>query len=67
MNAKDGYANLRAAPNTHAAVLQRLPKGSKLAALAQQGVWLQVQIISKDRNSAMGFVHQSQVKRIEIE
>ena len=67
VNAKDGYANLRAAPNTHAAVLQRLPKGSKLAALAQQGVWLQVQIISKDRNSAMGFVHQSQVKRIEIE
>ena len=42
-------------------------KGSKLVALAQQGAWLQVQSMGTDRNSAIGFVHQSQVKRIEIE
>ena len=67
VSAQDGYANLRAAPNTNAAVLQRLRKGSKLVALAQQGAWLQVQSMGTDRNSAIGFVHQSQVKRIEIE
>ena len=67
VSAPDGYANLRQAPNTKAAITQRLPKQTTLLELKQNGAWKLVQVLEQTSNPVTGFVHQSQVSLMEDE
>ena len=67
VNAPDGYANLRQAPNTKAAITQRLPKQTTVLELKQNGAWKLVQVLEQTGNPVTGFVHQSQVSLMEDE
>ena len=67
VNAPDGYANLRQAPNTSATIQQRLNNQTTVLALKKHGAWLQVQVMTPKHNPAVGFVHQSQVIAVEDE
>ena len=67
VSAPDGYANLRQAPNTKAAITQRLPKQTTLLELKQNGAWKLVQVLEQTGNPVTGFVHQSQVSLMEDE
>ena len=67
VSAPDGYANLRQAPNTKAAITQRLPKQTTVLELKQNGAWKLVQVLEQTSNPVTGFVHQSQVSLMEDE
>ena len=67
VSAPDGYANLRQAPNTKAAITQRLPKQTTVLELKQNGAWKLVQVLEQTGNPVTGFVHQSQVSLMEDE
>ena len=67
VNAPDGYANLRQAPNTSATIQQRLNNQTTVLALKKHGAWLQVQVMTPKHNPAVGFVHQSQVIAVDDE